>query len=341
MKFIIYFFCTFFAVVFYANWEVSNEYILADTDSVSMILEKLGDRPVNHKLDKNKKNVSAEVGRDLIFNGFSKIKGQKKAKQQSKHFVCTSCHNTKIEDPNLAISDPQARLEYVARNDMPFLQGTTLYGAVNRTSFYNGDYDKKYGKLVDKARYNLREAIQLCAVECAQGRKLKSWEIESILAYLWENEYQLSDLNLSPTQRVTIQNALNGKANEEKAIKILKSAYLQGSPASFVHPPPDRKMGAKLKGDPENGKLIYDYSCKHCHADEAYSFFKLDDEKITFDHLNKHFPRYTRYSVYQVARFGTPVMNGKKAYMPQYTSERMSDQQLEDLRAYVKERSGE
>lgn len=339
MKFVLYFLGAFFAIILFANKTEVKQYELAETDSVAMILEKLGDKPVNHKLDINKKNVSAAIGRDLIFNGFSKIKGKKKAKQQSKHFVCTSCHNTEIEDPNLAISDPQARLEYVSKNDLPFLQGTTLYGAVNRTSFYNGDYEKKYGDLVFKARNNLREAIQLCAVECAQGRALKSWEIESILAFLWENEFKLSDLKLSPEQKITVQNALNGKANESKAIALLKAAYLQGSPATFNYPPPDRKMGAKLKGNPENGKLIYDYSCKHCHSNEAYSYFKLDEEKITFEHLNKHFSKYTRYSVYQVARFGTPVMNGKKAYMPQYTSERMSDQQLEDLRAYVKQRS--
>jgi len=339
MKFVPYFLCTFFAIVCYVNKDVVNEYKLAETDSVATILEQLGDQPVRHKVDRNKKNVSAEIGRDLIFNGFSKIKGKKKAKLQSKHFVCTSCHNTKIEDPDLTVSDPQARLEYVAINDMPFLQGTTLYGAVNRTTFYNGDYYKKYGKLVDKARNSLRESIQLCAVECAQGRKLKAWEVESILAYLWKNEFKISDLNLSTSQKLTIQNALNGKGSEANAIKLLKSNYLLGSPATFSYPPPDRKMGAKLKGNPENGKLIYDLGCKHCHENEVYSYFKLDDEKITFDHLDKHFSKYTRYSTYQVVRFGTPVMNGKKSYMPQYTSERMSDQQLEDLRAYVKKRS--
>ena len=94
--------------------------------------------------------------------------------KQSKHFVCTSCHNIQKEDPDLSIADPQARLEYARDMELPYLPGTTLYGAVNRTSFYNGDYEKKYGDLVKPARNNLREAIQLCAVECSQGRALRS-----------------------------------------------------------------------------------------------------------------------------------------------------------------------
>jgi hypothetical protein len=32
-------------------------------------------------------------------------------------------------------------------------------------------------------------------------------------------------------------------------------------------------------------------------------------------------------------------MNGKKAYMPQYTQEKMSDQMMEDLRSYIEQRA--
>ena len=163
---------------------------------VAEVLKKLGDKSPNQP-NTGLKGVSAENGKKLFLEGISTNPSGKKSKKQSKHFVCTSCHNTVQEDPNLSVSDPQARLEYANEKGIPFLQGTTMYGAVNRTSFYNGDYYKKYGSLMEKARNDIREAIQLCAVECAQGRSLKHWEIESILAYLWTLELKMEDLNLA------------------------------------------------------------------------------------------------------------------------------------------------
>lgn len=307
---------------------------------VAEVLKKLGDKSITHQVNSGLKGVSVENGKQLFFEGFSKSANGKKSKKQSKHFVCTSCHNTVKEDPNLSISDPQARLEYAADKNIPFLQGTTMYGAVNRTSFYNGDYYKKYGELVNSARNNIREAIQLCAVECAQGRRLKHWETESILAYLWTLELTMDDLAISNSEYETLTAAVDNGANQEKAVDLLTGKYLQGSPATFIAPPEDRKMGAaNSTGNPVNGKLIYDLSCKHCHEDERYSFYKLDDTKLSFDHLNKHFGKYSRYSTYQVSRWGTSPTAGKKAYMPQYTKERMSVQQLEDLRAYIKQKA--
>lgn len=305
---------------------------------VAEVLKKLGDKSIQHQPNMGLKGVSAENGKKLFLEGISKSPDGKKSKKQSKHFVCTSCHNIVQEDPNLSVSNPQARLVYAKEKNIPFLQGTTMYGAVNRTSFYNGDYYKKYGDLVDKARNDIREAIQLCAVECAQGRPLKHWEIESILAYLWTLEIKMKDLNLTGTDFQKITAAIDKDTNKVAAISLLKSKYLQGSPATFIAPPENRKTGAaNLMGNPKNGKLVYDLSCKHCHENERYSFFKLDDSQLSFEHLDKHFGKYSRYSTYQVSRWGTSPIPGKKAYMPQYTKERMSVKQLEDLRAYVKQ----
>ena len=134
------------------------------------VLEELGAAPPNHKVNDELDKVSAELGENIVLRGASKgTLG--KVKLQSKHFLCTSCHNVQKEDPDLKISDPQARLLYAKEKGIPFLQATTLYGAVNRSSFYNDDYEKKYGDLVKPTRNNLREAIQLCAVECSQGRR--------------------------------------------------------------------------------------------------------------------------------------------------------------------------
>ena len=223
-----------------------------EVSSVARVLENLGEA-VPNKINPAINGVSAERGKELVLYGVTSKPNGGKTKKQSKHFVCTSCHNIQREDPNLAISDPQARLEYVQKNGMPFLQGTTLYGAVNRTTFYNGDYEKKYGDLVKLARNSIREAIQLCAVECAQGRRLKDWELESILAYLWTIDLKMGDLELEEDLYDNITKNVDGKQQKSEMAQKIKSAYLAGSPATFVEPPKDRKVGYGLTG---NQKMV-------------------------------------------------------------------------------------
>lgn len=312
---------------------IKNEDLAADT-SVAEVLEKLGDPPLS-KPDRTMHGVSAEKGKNLVLTGYAIAPGGNVTDKQSKHFVCTSCHNVEREDPDLTVSDPQARLEYVVENKLPFLQGTTLYGAVNRTNFYNDYYIEKYGELVEDAQEDIRGAIKLCAIECAQGRELESWEVESILAYLWEIDLKIGDLNLSEAQQQRIEQALNADAQDAELVDLIKSKYLQASPATFVKPPESRKAGYDLVGDPANGQLIYEASCLHCHENQRYAFFNLDDSALTHKFMTKHIPRYTRYSLYQVGRYGTYPLPGKRAYMPLYTNEKMSNQQMEDLRAYM------
>lgn len=303
-------------------------------------LRLFGEPEPNHALRQDIEGVSVEMGKNLVLNGFKQDQKLSIGTPQSKHFKCTACHNVKREDPDLSKSDPEARLDFAQKNQLPFLQGTTLYGAVNRTSFYNDDYEKKYGDLVKPARNNLREAIQLCAVECSQGRRLKPVELESVLAYMWTLELKLSDLELDEAAFTKLRNAgqkANAGQRDEAMIDLLKSQYLAGSPAHFVKPPDDRREGAPFTGRPEKGKIIYELGCQHCHEAERYSFYNLDDSKVSFKHLSQHIPRYSRYSLYQVARYGTSPIPGKRAYMPQYSTEKMSDQQLEDLRAYIEQ----
>jgi len=307
---------------------------LSPEQSVAELLEDLGDTPLPLKPDLSNKNVSVERGRDLVLKGLSSSKGRK-SRRLSSHFTCLSCHNVQREDPDLSHPDPQSRLEYVSKNDMPFLQGSPLYGIVNRTSFYNGDYDKKYGALVEPTRHDLREAIQLCAVECSQGRPLKDFEMESIVAYLWTIDLKIADLALSDEETKSIEMTMNNGNNKADAIELIKSHYMEYSPATFVAPPEDRKSGDGLKGDRNNGALIYKHSCQHCHFDNEWSFLLLDNSKLTFEYLLNKAGTYYAHSMYQVIRYGTPPKGGKEAYMPQYPKEKMSDQQMADLRAFI------
>lgn len=325
-----------------ASISLPEEAAIDENTPVWQVLEQFGEARPNHDPDKNMTGASAERGRDLVLNGItSKPKGGK-TRKQSAHFVCTSCHNVKKEIKDLSSNDPQERLEYAKANGLPFLQGSSLYGAVNRTSFYNEDYEKKYGDLVKPTRNNLREAIQLCAVECSQGRRLKDWELESVLQYLWTLELKMGDLSLGEADYQKIRKAAEQKqagANKEM-IDFIKKQYRQDSPAHFVTPPKDRTVGySEVVGNPENGKLLFELSCLHCHEKKRYSFYALDNSQATFRYLKKHFARYSRYSVYQVARYGTSPMPGKRSYMPQYTMEKMSNQQLEDLRAYIEQQA--
>ncbi len=322
-------------VALYAFVPRQSKDLLGEDTGVALLLKALGTKYDTRAPDMNIKGVSARVGEDIVKNGFSKGKETRKSRRQSKHFVCTSCHNTQREDPDIAVLDPQARLEYVTLKGLPFLQATTLWGAINRETFYNDDYVLKYGALVEPARNDIRQAIQLCAIECAQGRKLKDWELESILAYLWKIEVKVGDLGLTNSEKAQIQMALDGDGHKEEAIDLIQSKYTRYSPATFVYPPEDRAKGTGLTGNPDNGKLIYENSCLHCHYKKKYSFMNLDKNKMSFTHLKAKMSTYHPHSIYQVIRWGTYSKHGKKSYMPRYTKERMSNQQLADLRAYI------
>lgn len=277
--------------------------------------------------------ASAELGRKIVLTGM--LSG---GQDQSAHFKCTSCHNVVREDPVLATTSPEARLAYAEANDLPFLPGTTLWGAVNRETYYNDDYVKKYGDLVKNARNDLRGAIQLCATECAQGKALTSMEMESVVAYLHTIGLRLNDLPAkAPSVKRVNEELLQKNLDKSAFVKSLKASYSTASSATFVVPPADRKVGYQVADtpNPERGATLYDRSCMHCHGEQRYSFFLMKQETADYRYLAKHFPKYDRYSTYQTVRYGTSPIPGKRAYMPHYTEERMSNLQVEDLRAFL------
>ncbi|HHM20867.1 MAG TPA: cytochrome c [Bacteroidetes bacterium] len=310
---------------------------LPATLPVQELLMKLGAEPAPHLPNKEVKGVSVERGRDIVLKGYTDHPDGGRSRRVSRHFVCTACHNVERDEPDLTKTDPMNRLQYVAGKGLPFLQGSALYGIVDRRHFYNGDYKKKYGQLVEPARNDLRQAIQLCATECSQGRPLEEWEMESVLSYLWTIGLKTGDLALSAGEQTQIENALNGRGDKIAARQLVESKYLRGAPATFLNPPADRQLGYSRYGDPETGRLIYELSCLHCHQNKRYSFFDLDASNLSFEFLAKHIPTYSHYSIYQVVRYGTSPLPGKKAYMPNYTKEKMSEQMLEDLRVYIEQ----
>jgi len=61
----------------------------------------------------------------------------------------------------------------------------------------------------------------------------------------------------------------------------------------------------------------------------------LDFSVPTLNWLKKNITSDSQLSIYEVIRKGTYSEKGHREYMPLYTKEKLSDQQIEDLRAFI------
>jgi mono/diheme cytochrome c family protein len=320
-------------------------YYLSDDDSLWSVYDKLGKIRFN-AVNTSIKGVSVERGRDLILNGScEKADGKGRTKEVSPYFKCTACHNIEKEFSDLSNVSSEKRLEYAIANDLPFLQGSSFYGLINRKTFYNDDYQKKYGHvpIIKASNTDIRKAIQLCATQCAQGRWLEDFEVESILAYYTTLGLKVKDLNLTKEEQATVETAMNNKENQQEAIHLLEGKYLEKSPAHFVHQAKHYEaLDANALKDVaryKNGQAIYERSCLHCHQAERYSFFSMNDGKMTFANLLSRTKSNGKTSLYEITRHGTWPLAGSRAYMPLYPIEKLSETQLEDLRIYIENRA--
>lgn len=295
---------------------------------VADVLFSLGEAKPDHYIE-NATPEMVQQGMELIHFGKTTSPRGRKTKQLSKFFKCISCHNVVKEELDLTEVNPEIRLDYAEVQGIPFLQGSTFYGIVNRETWYNDDYIKKYGDLVKPAKNSLKESVQLCAVECSQGRAVEDWEMDAILAYFWSIGLKESDIGVGPIFQ-------NNNLTTEERIEKIKSLYLLKSPATFVDAPSNKAEGYKgLTGNPEKGAIIYKRSCQHCHREKGESDVVLDESTPTINWLKKNINSDSQLSIYQIIRYGTYAASGHREYMPLYTKEKMSDQQIEDLRAFI------
>ncbi len=303
---------------------------------VATVLASLGDLNPNAPKPDGITDALVTQGHELFTTGMTSSPDGKVTQRQSRYFLCTNCHNTQREDPDLRLSDPETRLEFADANGLPLLQGTTMWGTVNRSSWYNGDYFKKYGDLVKPANQSLEEAIHLCATVCSQGRDFEDWEMKAMLAYFWSLEMKLGDLDLQEADWAKLKGLQKAGKPDAEAAKWLKSFYLTYSPATFDNVVQSKTNGYGMKGDAKRGERIYRKSCGACHYEGGPSkYLTLDSSPLTLKFLQSHLDHDSRFSVYEIVRKGTHSFDGHKAYMPHYTLERMSNKQVEDLRAYI------
>jgi len=310
----------------FADWDESTP--------VAEVLKAWGDDLPSHFLGEVDP-VKVRMGMQLVNEGRATIDGNKTA-FISKFYVCTDCHSLEREDPILTAHDPDARLRMAIEENNSLLQGTTFWGIVNRETFYNDDYKIKYGALVDDARHSLEGSIQLCAKECSSGRYLEDWEVEAIIHYSWALQLTLGDLDLSDDEWRWLL-ASSRSADHTKDIELLKEKYAQKSPAHFGNWPENTEKGyaVKTSPDPAVGKEIFERSCLTCHRKYGCSQLILEQDKLTFAKFGRNFNRNTKYNLYEIIRKGTYAAPGHRQYMPMYPKERMSDWQIECLRAYM------
>jgi cytochrome c len=300
--------------------------------SVLDALLELGDAKPNHYL-MNANQDSVRMGYEMV--NFGQLI-DKSNSEISKFFVCTDCHNQVIEVADLSKETPSERIKYGMKNELPFLPASTFYGMYNKSHWYNGDYASKYGDLVKPTRDTLKNAIQLCATQCSQGRPLENWELNAILHYYKSLEFKVKDLNLDQSE---LNQLLTDLATHNiRSVDLLKSKYSSINKATF---------GKLDPTEPENyitdlnaGEYIFKEGCLHCHGmGKDITNFEFDNDKLTLSFLDSKLKMHNSYSVPYIVRKGTYAVSGRKQYMPQYPLEKMSNSQLFDLINYIKSES--
>lgn len=319
--------------------KLSIDYYLDEVDveglPVELVLSNLGGKKYQHsisKLDPEK----AEIGRQIIFQGKAKTRLHR-GKLVSIHFVCTDCHTLVKETEDPADLRPESRLAYAQKHDLPFLPGSTLWGIYNRTAWYNDDYSKKYGDIIKNAKDSLVNAVQVCGKYCSSGRFLEDWELEGVMHYFKQNELHIKDLPLSQTDKKNILYWQKLSDQEKKALRVkIESSFTRAFPATFLETMPrdQRKYGDGANAS--NGEIIFSKACLYCHANKRVTYLNLEKNSLTANMFWKHIEGYDDLTLYQIIRWGTYQKAGRKQYMPHYTKEKMSDQQIEDLVAYIR-----
>jgi hypothetical protein len=324
------------------NQSATPQLTITDETKVWTVMSGLGKVNVN-ALYRNPQHDVLK-GEQLVTKGLTIDFQGKTTARTSPKLTCIACHTVEREHPIFGTMDPQSRLEHGDTTGIPFLPGAPFYGLVNRVAFFTDDYQSNFQHkhqqaLVDGHR-NIRLAIQACNKVYAKGRTLDNWEIESILAYLWTLELQMGDLKVPDTIVSVVERAISSNLNGSKAVNLMRRYYPEVYPATLASPipPSERPEVSPVLNSYKNGKRIYRLSCLHCHAGKRFSSFKLDRSQKTFKFLKKHLDSDSRYSIYDALRY-SPDSKANRLNIPHYTAQRMSDQQIQDLRFYIAQRA--
>ena len=156
---------------------------------------------------------------------------------------------------------------------------------------------------------------------------LKPWEYRALMTLLWEKELKLSDLNLNIgelAQVDTLKRELSKPKPDQKVTEpiqdMLRSKFLRKADSSGRTETPNI-------GDSERGKTLYSLSCARCHPGNGSLAGgpgpRLQPNVHNADRLQDRVDNISH-------KFGDPT-----AYMPAFPKERLSAQQIEDIKAFI------
>jgi mono/diheme cytochrome c family protein len=344
IKHLIFFILVLGATGLLISWKLGTEgtfspyKILDDKEVAEMSVEEVliglnDDKPIHYIATANPDSV--RMGEEIVKFGRLKDKSNKRL---SKYFVCTDCHNQVKESADPSDESPESVLQYGMEKKIAFLPASTFYGMYNKRHWYNGDYAKKYGDLVTNTRDTLFHAIELCATQCSQGRPLDFWEVRSIMHYFKSLEYQIADLKFSPDEIGNLSSLIGSK--NDKAVNLIKGKYNEINDAHFGSSKIPEVDGYSPSF--EKGEYIYTEGCLHCHsANRNITNFNLGKDPLSYKFLTAKKDKYTSFSISHITRYGTYAISGRKQYMPQYSYENMSDEQMLDLMYYIETKAAE
>lgn len=268
------------------------------------------------------------------------------SKPLSEFYRCQDCHNYQREDAILTLQDPEARFQKIRKqppssnsNMRPLYlaPGTTVWGIVNRESFYNDSFEAYHGLTVVGDREmdptSLEDATQVCCSYCSVGRFAEPWEIAALLTWFWDLELRLEDLDLPPAVATAVRSVLerpdaSDPAKVAQTRDFLRRLYLRRAGDTATAPPAvkENKIGPyfdklQFQGDPAVGKDLYRHACNHCHGEGK------PNESAGAD------------LIHDLQRFHAVLAKGTtqedEPYMPMFTAQRLSRQQIADIQAYL------
>ncbi|MDF1658320.1 MAG: cytochrome c [Verrucomicrobiales bacterium] len=270
-------------------------------------------------------------GRALVFQGRLPDREDQKL---SAYFYCADCHSTERETHNLAeYNDPLAKLAYAIEKDIVMLPAPSLAGIVNREGYFQSESAERFG--AEKAVLNdLPAAIQFCSTTIARGRELDETELEAILAYLWSLEWRIGDLGFRGADLAELKRRALNPDEHRLIAEELKALYPLFTQSTVGVIPEDSFAGFDRKTDPdlESGAAVWLRSCIHCHGAGGASEHYFGDKPSTWRALQNAFREGL---LYEHLRQGTFSKESRTAHMPSFSREKLSDAQVENLRAYI------
>ncbi|MEM1441161.1 MAG: cytochrome c [Verrucomicrobiota bacterium] len=274
----------------------------------------------------------AEAGRNLIYEGrLPSAEGQR----LSEYFYCADCHSSERE---MAILNSEGsaseHLDFAVAKELALQPAPSFAGVSNRLGFFESEMAKTLDP-PKEANSSLEGAVQFCATTIAKGRELNPVEVQSVIAYLYSLEWRIGDLGFRGADLAELKRrALNPREH-----RFIREEMLQRFPARTIatpgEPPSDPLAGYSIEEtpDPSRGNEIWAQACLQCHDAEGASPHFFGDRDSTYRKLLSLFEDGT---VYRYIREGSGAGSGIQ--MPSFPKEKLGDKEIEDLRAFIRNR---